>query len=107
MCAQLSRDVTLTLVTALVLSRLDYCNSVLAGLPASILAPLQRVFHAAAQTRVADTQGPALAAAQATSRLQIVSPCAQSDGWPCAILPDWYADCSCQCPIMVDRLRCV
>ena len=31
------------------LSRLDYCNSVLAGLPASILAPLQRVLHAAAR----------------------------------------------------------
>jgi len=33
---------------ALVLSRLDYCNSVLTGLPASTLAPLQRVLHAAA-----------------------------------------------------------
>jgi len=45
----IGRDVTLTLVTSLVLSRLDYCNSVLAGLPASILAPLQRVLHAAAR----------------------------------------------------------
>jgi len=49
MRAQLVRDVTLTLVTSLVLSRLDYCNSVLAGLPASILAPLQRVLHEAAR----------------------------------------------------------
>jgi len=48
MRARLGRDVTLTLVTSLVLSRLDYCNSVLAGLPASILAPLQRVLHAVA-----------------------------------------------------------
>jgi len=24
-------------------------------------------------------------------RLQTVPPCAQSDGWSCAILPDWYA----------------
>jgi len=32
-----------------VLSRLDYCNSVLAGLPASTLAPLQRVLHSAAR----------------------------------------------------------
>jgi len=28
---------------------LDYCNAVLAGLPASTLAPLQRVMHAAAR----------------------------------------------------------
>lgn len=47
-CQQLGRDVTTRLVAALVLSRLDYCNAVLAGLPASTLAPLQRVLHAAA-----------------------------------------------------------
>ena len=35
------------LVCALVLARLDYCNTVLAGLPASTLAPLQRVMNAA------------------------------------------------------------
>jgi hypothetical protein len=45
----LGRDVTIQLVTALVFSRLDYCNAVLAGLPASALAPLQRVLHAAAR----------------------------------------------------------
>ena len=47
---QLGRDVTARLVTALVLSRLDYCNAVLAGLPVSTLAPFQRVLHAAAHT---------------------------------------------------------
>ena len=31
------------------ISRLDYCNSVLAHLPASMLAPLQRVINAAAR----------------------------------------------------------
>jgi len=36
-------------VTSLVLSRLDYCNSVVFGLPASTLSPLQRVQNAAAQ----------------------------------------------------------
>ena len=47
---QLGRDVTARLVTALVLLHLDYCNAVLAGLPASTLAPLQRVLHAVART---------------------------------------------------------
>jgi len=47
---QLGRDVTARLVTALVLSRLDYCNAVLAGLAASTLAPFQRVLHAVART---------------------------------------------------------
>ena len=36
------------MVSALGLSRLDYCNAVLAGLPAATLAPLQRVLNAAA-----------------------------------------------------------
>ena len=34
---------------SLVISRIDYCNSVLVGLPASTLAPLQRVQNAAAR----------------------------------------------------------
>jgi len=37
------------LVQALVISRLDYCNSVLAGLPKSTLQPLTSVLHAAAR----------------------------------------------------------
>jgi len=40
---------SLSLVTALVISRLDYCNCVLAGLQATTVAPLQRVLHAAAR----------------------------------------------------------
>src|SRR6218665_1506416 len=38
-----------TLVQALVISRLDYCNSVLYGLPASTLQPLTTVLHCAAK----------------------------------------------------------
>ena len=34
-------------VSAFVISRLDYCNFTLAGLPACALEPLQRVLHAA------------------------------------------------------------
>jgi hypothetical protein len=45
----LGRDVTKCLVCSFILSRLDYCNSLLAGLPASTLAPLQRVQNAAAR----------------------------------------------------------
>jgi len=42
-------EVTTQLVLALVISRLDYCNSVLAGLPASTVNILQRVQNAAAR----------------------------------------------------------
>jgi len=43
----LGRDVTSNLVAALVFSRLDYGNALLAGLPHTTLAPLQRVINAA------------------------------------------------------------
>jgi hypothetical protein len=46
---QLGRDVTKCLVCSFVLSRLDYCNALLAGLPATTLKPLQRVQNAAAR----------------------------------------------------------
>ena len=42
-------QITTSLVNSFVLSRLDYCNSVLAGLPKSTTAPLQRVQNAAAR----------------------------------------------------------
>ena len=37
------------LASAFILSRVDYCNAVLAGLPTSTFAPLQRVINAAAR----------------------------------------------------------
>jgi len=43
----LGRDVTSNLVAALVFSRLDYGNALLAGLPHTTLASLQRVIDAA------------------------------------------------------------
>jgi len=49
---QLGRETTAKLVSALVISRLDYCNAVglLASLPITTLAPLQRVLNTAART---------------------------------------------------------
>ena len=45
----LGRQTTTSLVDTFVLSRLDYCNSVLAGLLKSTIAPLQRVQNASAR----------------------------------------------------------
>ena len=45
----LTEDATKTLVTSCVLSRLDYCNSMLAGCPESTLYPLQKVQNCAAR----------------------------------------------------------
>ena len=39
----LSKDTTKLLVYAIVSSHMDYCNSVMAGLPMETLKPLQRI----------------------------------------------------------------
>ena len=45
----LTQDATKTLVSAFILSRLDYCNSLLAGYPQSLIKPLQQVQNSAAK----------------------------------------------------------
>ena len=45
----LTTEATKTLVTSLILSRIDYCNSLLAGLPQGLLESLQRVQNCAAR----------------------------------------------------------
>ncbi|CAJ0957270.1 unnamed protein product, partial [Ranitomeya imitator] len=47
--AFLDRNTVKTLVHALIISRLDYCNLLLSGLPSSTLAPLQSILHSAAR----------------------------------------------------------
>ena len=42
-------EVTVRLVLALIMSRVDFCNALFASLPASTIAPLQRVQNAAAR----------------------------------------------------------
>ena len=45
----LTQEITEKLIHAFVTSRLDYCNSLLYGLPSNLLAKLQRVQNAAAR----------------------------------------------------------
>ena len=45
----LTDDATKTLVVSLVLSRIDYCNSLLVGLPQSLVGKLKRVQNSAAR----------------------------------------------------------
>ena len=45
----LTREAAQLLVQVLVISRLDYCNSLLAGLPVSAIKPLQRIQNVAAR----------------------------------------------------------
>jgi hypothetical protein len=46
----LCQDITAQLVLAFILSRLDFCNAVLTGLPAATLRPLYRAMNAAVRT---------------------------------------------------------
>ena len=55
----LGRDVTSNLVAALILTKLDYGNALLAGLPHTSVAPYQRVINAAIRLVYRDHVTPA------------------------------------------------
>ena len=73
---QIGWEVTQQLVLALIMSRLDYCNSMLAGLPTSTLQPLQRVQNAAAGPRRWTTlyHGCARSSASGRSHMRVLPP---------------------------------
>ncbi|WP_419607847.1 hypothetical protein, partial [Thiolapillus sp.] len=48
----LTAEATKTLVSSLVISRLDYCNSLLAGVPLTHLTKLQRVVNNASRLAI-------------------------------------------------------
>src|SRR5678816_598435 len=48
-CSTLDSSSLKTLIHCLILTRLDYCNSVLYGLPECTLLPLTRILHQAAR----------------------------------------------------------
>jgi len=77
----LSRDAFTRLVVALVLSRLDYCNGILAGLPASQLNRLQSVLHASARLIYAPVD-------------MITSSHCYNDFTGCPFLNAWSSNCA-------------
>ncbi len=76
------------LVQALVVSRLDYCNALLAGLPANTIKPLQMIQNAAARLVFNEPKrthvtplfiSPALATSGSSHQVQDTDACIQND----------------------------
>ncbi len=83
------------LVQALILSRLDYCNALLAGLPASSIKPLQVIQNAAARLifnepkrmHVTPLYQFALATYSCSHKIQGINVCLLNHPWLCTSLP--------------------
>ncbi len=91
----LPEHATQLIVQALVLSRLDYCNALLAGLPANSIKPLQLIQNAAARlifnepkrTHVTSVHQFALATNSCSHKIQGINVCLQNHLWLCTSLP--------------------
>ncbi len=94
----LSVHATQLLVQALLLSRLDYCNALLAGLPAISIKPLQLIQNAAERLilnepkrthvfQFASVYQFALATNSCSHKIQGINVCLQNHLWLCTPLP--------------------
>jgi len=93
----LGKDVAAGLVSAFILSRLDYCDAVLTGLPKSTIAPLQRVQNAAARlvARLGTSRSP-LFACSTSYHLQTVSDDASCQHRSCPGVSHQQRNCNTQ-----------
>ncbi len=99
----LSEHASQLCVQALVLSRLDYCNALLAGLPASSIKPLQLIQNAAARlifnelkrTRHTSVHQSALATNSCSHKIQDIEVCLQNQHWLCTPLPKFITSDFC------------
>ena len=94
----LTTEATKILVTSLALSRLDYCDSLLAGIPQKLVNKVQRVMNCAARIVCKAPKcehvpppphfscGSALAACRAQNRIQDCYLLLQRDHWHCSSL---------------------
>ncbi|KAK3565440.1 hypothetical protein QTP86_009696 [Hemibagrus guttatus] len=91
----LSTQATQVLVQSLVILRLDYCNSLLAGLPLNAIHPLQMIQNAAARLVFNQPVLPhhptaafsPLTSGSCTHQIQNTDACLQSQEWTSTILP--------------------
>ena len=91
-CQFLTIEATKILVTSFVLSRLDYCNSLLAGIPQKLVNKVQRVMNCLVckapkrEHVIPPSCGFALVACRTQSRIQDCYNLLQRDHWHCSSL---------------------
>jgi len=105
-----TQKVVAQLVTSLIISRLDYCNSVFTRLPASTLAPSQRVQNTTRLVLKLDqwlhiTSAVALAARQVPHHLQDLDADAPHSIRSMSIISEVIANHSCSREMVTDPIR--